>query len=173
MLDKLIASEVLEKALSSGGTFAEIFFEDTLTNSLVMRNDTVETVSSGRKHGAGVRLFCGTRCLYAYTNDTSRSGLLDCAAKVAAAAQCAEKAAVETLTQRHFSDMNPAERLPADVEHHKRLAIMRDCNRVMREVSSEIVQAQSSWGDVDQRVWIANSEGLFVHDRRVYTRAWA
>ena len=63
MLDKLIAAEVLEKALSSGGTFSEIFFEDTLVNSLVMRNDTVETVSSGRKHGAGVRLFCGTRCL--------------------------------------------------------------------------------------------------------------
>ena len=52
MLDKLIASEVLEKALSSGGTFAEIFFEDTLTNSLVMRNDTVETVSSGRSPAA-------------------------------------------------------------------------------------------------------------------------
>lgn len=170
MLDKLIAAEVLEKALSSGGTFSEIFFEDTLVNSLVMRNDTVETVSSGRKHGAGVRLFCGTRCLYAYTNDTSRAGLLDCAAKVAAAAQCAEKADVAPLTRRRFADMQPAERLPADVEHQKRLVIMRDCNRVIREVSPEIVQAQAVWSDVDQRVWIANSEGLFVHDRRTRTR---
>lgn len=170
MLDQLIAAEVLEKALSSGGTFAEIFFEDTLVNSLVMRNDTVETVSSGRKHGAGVRLFCGLRSLYAYTNDTSRAGLLDCAAKVAAAAQCAEKVPVAALSRRRFSDLHPAEKLPADVEHQKRLAIMRDCNRVMREVSPEIVQAQSGWNDSDQRIWIANSEGLFVHDRRTRTR---
>ena len=170
MLDQLIAAEVLEKALSSGGTFAEIFFEDTLVNSLVMRNDTVETVSTGRKHGAGVRLFCGLRSLYAYTNDTSRAGLLDCAAKVAAAAQCAEKVPVAALSRRRFSDLHPAEKLPADVEHQKRLAIMRDCNRVMREVSPEIVQAQSAWNDSDQRVWIANSEGLFVHDRRTRTR---
>ena len=87
MLKKPIAQEVLAAALQNGGTFAEIFLEDTLINSLLLRNDTVETVSSGRKHGAGIRLLCGTRCLYAYTNDTSRQGLLDCAAKVAAAAQ--------------------------------------------------------------------------------------
>lgn len=58
MLKKPIAQEVLAAALQNGGTFAEIFLEDTLINSLLLRNDTVETVSSGRKHGAGIRLLC-------------------------------------------------------------------------------------------------------------------
>ncbi len=170
MLKKPIAQEVLAAALQNGGTFAEIFLEDTLINSLLLRNDTVETVSSGRKHGAGIRLLCGTRCLYAYTNDTSRQGLLDCAAKVAAAAQWAQRAQPAALETVYFSDRHPAEQLPQGVEHVRRLRIMRDCTRVMREQSPQIVRAQAAWNDSDQRVYIANSEGLFVHDRRTRTR---
>ena len=160
----------MRRRFKTAARLRRIFLEDTLINSLLLRNDTVETVSSGRKHGAGIRLLCGTRCLYAYTNDTSRQGLLDCAAKVAAAAQWAQRAQPAALETVYFSDRHPAEQLPQGVEHVRRLRIMRDCTRVMREQSPQIVRAQAAWNDSDQRVYIANSEGLFVHDRRTRTR---
>ena len=56
MLDKRIAQEVIDCALSTGGDFAEIFYEDRLNNRLTMRAGKVEGVNSGRIHGAGVRV---------------------------------------------------------------------------------------------------------------------
>ena len=85
MLDQNIASEVLARATATGGDFAEIFLEDRIDHSVSMVSGKIETVSSGRLHGAGVRVFNGLNAIYVYTNDTSREGLMDCAAKAAAA----------------------------------------------------------------------------------------
>ena len=98
MLKPTIAKEVLEAALSMGGSFAEIFLEDRLNNALLMRNEKVESISSGRFHGAGVRVFHQMRCVYAYANDTSREGLLDCASKIAAAVRSAPQEMDITLS---------------------------------------------------------------------------
>ena len=78
MLDKSVASEVLARATSTGGDFAEIFMEDRIDHSLSMVSGKIETVSSGRLHGAGVRVFNGLNAIYVYTNDTSRQGLQAC-----------------------------------------------------------------------------------------------
>ena len=85
MLDQNIAREVLQEAVRTGGDFAEIFVEDRIDNSLVMRSRRIETVNTGRLHGAGVRVFSGTNAVYVHTNDTSREGLMACARQAAAA----------------------------------------------------------------------------------------
>lgn len=79
MLDQKIAQEVIDCALSTGGDFAEIFYEDRLNNGVMMRSGKVESINSGRLHGAGVRVYLGLRGVYVYTNDTTREGLLACA----------------------------------------------------------------------------------------------
>ena len=76
MLDQNIAREVLQEAVRTGGDFAEIFVEDRIDNTLMMRSRRIETVNTGRLHGAGVRVFSGTNAVYVHTNDTSREGLL-------------------------------------------------------------------------------------------------
>lgn len=170
MLHPTVAQEVLAAALSAGGDFAEIFLEDRLNNALVMRNDIIETVSSGRIHGAGIRVFHELRCIYAYANDTSREGLLDCAKKVAVAVRSAPKGVDIRLVERKNENIHPIRHLPGHTEHSARLGIMREGIRAARDVSAEIVQGQARYTDSDQRVFIANSEGLFTEDRRVYTR---
>ena len=85
MLSQETAAAVLDAALRSGGDFAEIFLEDRRNNVLSMRSNRIETVNSNRLHGAGVRVYSGLSSVYVYTNDTSLKGLLDCAARAAAA----------------------------------------------------------------------------------------
>ena len=170
MLDPSVAREVLAKALSMGGTFSEIFLEDNLSNTLFMRNEKVENISSGRYHGAGVRVFHGLRCVYAYSNDTSRHGLLDCAEKVAAAIRATPETMDIVIAPHNADTIHPIEHYPGETQHKQRLAIMREADLAARAESAEIVQAQTRYMDKDQRVWIANSEGLFVQDRRVYSR---
>ena len=77
--------DVLDAALATGGDFAELFMEDRRDTSLVLQLNRLETVNSGRIHGAGVRVYVGLNAIYAYTNDTSREGLIACARQAASA----------------------------------------------------------------------------------------
>ncbi len=173
MLEKAISLEVLTAALANGGEFAEIFWEDKQVNNLSMRNEIVEVVSVGRTHGAGVRVIHNLRCVYAFTNDTSRQGLLDCAQKVAAAVRAAPVNQDITLTSRTMENLHPIRFMPAQTEHEKRLKVMREAGKAAKDVSPEIIQVQVSFADSDQQVCIANSEGVFAQDRRIRTRLYA
>ena len=73
MIQESLAREVLAKAVATGGDFAEIFLEDRVNHNLQIRSSKIDAVSTGRLHGAGVRVFDGTRAIYVYTNDTSRT----------------------------------------------------------------------------------------------------
>ena len=79
MLKKGACERALEKAISSGGDFAEIFYEDTRRSRLSQTDDKVDTATAGRMHGAGLRVYKGTNSVYVYTNDTSDKGLMELA----------------------------------------------------------------------------------------------
>ena len=85
MLDQNVAREVLQEAVRTGGDFAEIFMEDRIDHAMGMRSHKLESATTSRTHGAGVRVFSGTNAIYVYTNDTSREGLMNCARQAAAA----------------------------------------------------------------------------------------
>ena len=85
MLQPNIAEEVLARATATGADFGEIYLEDQTGQNINLRSGKIEAVTSGRSHGAGVRIFVGNQAVYVYTNDTSREGLLACADKAAAA----------------------------------------------------------------------------------------
>ena len=171
MLTRAIAGEVLKKALSTGGDFAEIYMEDNLSGTLSWLDGRVENAVSARTHGAGVRVFLGTRETYAYTNDTSRSGLLACAERAALALAMAKKrSAAPLLVGSSSGNAHPAQILPFYVPGERKTEVLlRACNAA-RSVSSEIAQVSARLADGDKTVWIANSEGVFTQDRRVRTR---
>ena len=85
MLDRDLIKDVLGKALSTGGDFAEIFIEDTERSSIGLINGKIETAVSGRDFGIGIRIFKGLRSIYAYTNNISRDSLLQTASNAALA----------------------------------------------------------------------------------------
>ena len=51
MISKEIATKVLEKCLITGADFAEIFEEDSITNSISVLDDKVENILGGRDYG--------------------------------------------------------------------------------------------------------------------------
>lgn len=172
MLDQQTARDVLDAALSSGGDFAEIFLEDRRNNTLVLQNNRLETVNSGRIHGAGIRVYVGLNAIYTFTNDTDREGLLRCA-KQAASAVKAEKASHKTtaaFSVASIRNIHPIALRPCDVETRKKADVLRAANAAARAVSEEIAQVICNFKDSEQDVVICNSDGLYVTDRRTYTR---
>ncbi len=169
MLKENVAQAVLAEALKTGGDFAEIFLEDRLNNGLSMLSGKVETVLSRRLHGAGVRVFNGVQGVYVYTNDTTEAGLIACARRAASAVAAQSRCAAKPLLWQDTPSIHFIKEMPDQVQGRRKVEKMKAAQAVLKQYD-EIAQASVSYSDSVQRVWIANSEGLFTSDTRVYTR---
>ncbi len=170
MLERSLAAEVLSRAVQSGGDFAEIFLEDTVSSSLTLKSDQIESMGTSRRHGAGIRVFEGTRAIYVYTNDTGREGLLNCAAQAAAAVREGKGCTPVGFSCWSAGDGEEIRILPGDAAAAKKADKLREANAAARAVSPEIVQVTCGYADSVQDVLICNTEGVFVTDRRVRSR---
>ena len=168
MITQALAQAVLAAALETGGDFSELYLEDTESNNLSMMGGTVENAAYSRRHGAGVRVLKGTRYAYAYTADTSEQALLATARAAAAAIAGDERYAPKAFA---VNDCRKAPVIaPADVNNAQRVNWLREASRAAKEHSPEITQTIAGLADVDQRVLICNSEGVFAYDRRPRVR---
>ena len=169
MITQQTATAVLAEAMKTGGDFAEIFLEDRLNHSLSMLSGKVETVNSLRLHGAGVRVFSGTQGIYVYTNDTTEAGLIACARRAAGAIRDGKGAAIQPLSWQDTPNIHTIYQQPDQVKTARKVEKMRAAQAVLKQYD-ELSQAAISYSDSIQRIWIANTEGLFTGDTRVYTR---
>ena len=170
MLDRNMAAEVLARAVKTGGDFAEIFLEDRTGSSMTLKSERIESLETSREHGAGIRVFEGTKAIYVYTNDTSREGLMACAAQAAAAVRAGKGCTPVGFS--HWKALRPEEIkiLPGDAAAARKAEKLKAANAAARAVSPEIVQVTCAFDDSVQDVLICNTEGLFVTDRRVRSR---
>lgn len=169
MLKQDVAQAVLAEALKTGGDFAEIFLEDRQNNNISMLSGKVQSVNSRRLHGAGVRVFNGLQGVYVYTNDTTLEGLLACARRAASAVKNEQYYTAKDLKWTDVPNIHFIQEIPSEVKTARKVAKMKEAQAVLSE-EAEIAQASIGYMDSVQRVWIANTEGLFTTDTRVYTR---
>lgn len=170
MLSKDILSRVLARCLITGGDFAEIFEEDSIDTSISILNGKVENSISGRTHGIGIRIFKGLKSVYAYTNNTNLSSLLDTAEKAALALGDLKEEISIVLNRREIINNNPILYIPSSISIDKKIKVMKSGYKAAKEYSDEISQVSVGYLDKEQNILIANTEGLLAEDRRVRTR---
>lgn len=171
MLSKEVIGKVLSKCMITGGDFAEIYEEDTINNSLGILDNKVESAIGGRSYGVGIRIFKGLKSVYAYTNDNSLSSLLDTAYKAAVAlGDLKEEKEIFVNDSILVPNKHIIKYYPGDILYAKKIEVMKIAYNSANEYSSDITKVSVSYSDKDQRILIANTEGLCVEDRRVRTR---
>jgi len=170
MISKKIAEQALAEALKTGGDFAEIFAQDKCSNTITLLDGRIEDAVTGRIHGAGIRIFKGLNSIYVHTNDTSLSGLVAAARKAADAVGSGDNAVDVHLTGSVLANIHAYRQLPMDVPGARKAAMLKQASATAKAVSDEIKQVRVGLAASDSEILIANSEGLFTADRRVYTR---
>ncbi|SHJ09467.1 TldD/PmbA family protein [Desulfofundulus thermosubterraneus] len=171
MVDEQLLKEVLDLALASGGDFADIFVEHKRATGVGLEGGKIERVHSGIDMGAGIRVINGDSTAYAYTNDLSREGLLE-AARIVSHASRGEKKDyhLDLRRVRPLVDFPVVER-PDAVKPERKVEAVQAADRAARAVDVEkIKQVMVGYGDVVQKVVIANSAGEYVEDERIRTR---
>lgn len=170
-LDQNLLREVLAAALASGGDFADIYVEYKRVTGIGCEDGKIERIHSGIDAGAGIRVLSGDKTAYAYTNDLSKEGLLE-AARIVSHAVSGEKrepaAAFRTIEPAVKFDIA---QVPDKVTTEQKVRAVKAADEAARAVDREkIMQVMVGYGDVVQKVIIANSAGDYVEDERVRTR---
>ena len=75
MISEIPFEKILGEALSEGGEFADLFFEQTRSVLIVCEENRIEKVISGWDIGAGLRILMGGRTIYSFTNQITEKDL--------------------------------------------------------------------------------------------------
>ncbi|MBQ3552148.1 MAG: TldD/PmbA family protein [Clostridia bacterium] len=142
--------------------------EDTENNNIRMIDGKVETASYSRMKGAGIRVLKGTRCSYAYTADTSEAALIETARAAAAAINDVPE---NKTTSFCVKDYKAAPKTPfSTIDNATRIELLKRGTSAAKSYSNEITQVSAIYIDVDQRIMVCNSNGVWAEDRRPRTR---
>ncbi len=170
MLSKSIIEDIFFEALASGGDFAEIFMEDNFSTEIATVGGNIERGMSGRDFGIGIRIFSGLRSVYAYTNDLSKDNLINITRRATQAIKENKKDIVVNFDKKVIPVDHPYRLLPSKVDFTKKMEFTKRAYNAAKTYDEIISQVTVNYLDQEQNVLIANTEGVYVEDKRVRTR---
>ena len=160
MVSKKLAIEVLNEALATGADYAEIFYEDSHGYSLSIENGKVETSTSQVANGVGLRLLKDNQCVYGYTNDLSKKGLVSLAQSLRSSFKGERKITVEKLDMIRAKNRNPVINSYDNVSREEKIALVREGISAIEELKDpHIVRYIGSFVNSHRFVAIFNSKG--------------
>ena len=160
MVSKKLAIEVLNEALATGADYAEIFYEDSHGYSLSIENGKVETSTSSVANGVGLRLLKDNQCVYGYTNDLSKKGLVSLAQSLRSSFKGERKITVEKLDMIRAKNRNPVINSYDNVSREEKIALVREGISAIEELKDpRIVRYIGSFVNSHRFVAIFNSKG--------------
>lgn len=168
MIKETTAEKILDYILSHGGDFGEVFYEDTSFTKLRMTGKEIETVSAGNETGTGIRIFQNGASLYFYTEGGEEETLFRLLKENWKGGKSRGGTfGFASQGRKHYGNQDLRQAgLP------EKAALAERCNLAGLSVSDRISRMSTLYTDMDQQVFIANTEGLCARDRRNKTRLY-
>ncbi len=170
MISKTLLTRVLEKALSTGADFAEVYVEHTNEHNIAMIDNKVDSVTDQLISGVGMRIFLGTRCVTASCTSLDEDDLIACAGRMADALGGVPANKTVRLQERLFGDIHPIRIVPQDAANSVKVDLLKEGYYAAKNYHQDISQVRANLLDVDHQILIANSDGLYAQDRQIRTR---
>jgi TldD protein len=165
-LDPALLARVLSRALRRGGDFADVFFENRLTQTFRLDDGRIHEASTTLVRGAGVRVVVGQRAGYAYSDELDEAALLRAADAAALIARDGreQSLAVDLSPLTAPALYEPHGDEPAPSERYVDLLLRADA--AARAFDPRVSAVNAFVTDELQHVQIASSDGRVVTDRR-------
>jgi TldD protein len=166
MLENLEISRILRLALSGGGEFADIFYEEGSSTAVFCEDNNIEKVVATTERGVGLRVISDLRTAYAYTNDLSEAALMELAATLSRAVRGREFKDAIDMRSRDIGPGFPILIPPDSVPLADKVALVNRANLAARKLDSRIRQVTVTYRDGQLRAQCANSIGEFRETAR-------
>lgn len=167
MLPTESVQRILAAALRNGGDLAELYLENVENLRLTLDDQRLEGATQGNDIGGGVRIFYGNTAAYAYTDDLSEAALIAAAHAAAAAARGTNQPRISINLTKTSSRLDfPIRRRYAEMPMADKAALLRQMDQTARRYNPAVTQVGAAYNQTSRRVWIFNSDGLWVEDDR-------
>jgi TldD protein len=162
-IDEAICRKLLAKALSKGGTFADLYFEYSVSNYLGLEDGKVNRSYGDISLGVGIRTVKGDQVGYGFTQDLSEESMMSAAAT---AATISDSGAGEVAP---FNVLKTGNYYPVDPEFigipgQLKLPVLQKMNQKCFALSPEIVKVNAGFSSKAKRTLIITSDGVIGED---------
>ena len=171
MISKSLAILVLNEALATGADYAEIFYENSSANGVSVENGKVNTASSNITSGVGLRLLKENQCVYGYTSDLSKKGLLALANSLNKSFNGERLLTVSKLEMIKAKNRNPVENSYANFSLEDRIALIKEGTKEIESIGDpRIVRYVGSFASNHRFVAVFNSKGKWFQRDSEFAR---
>ena len=157
---------VIGVALERGGDYADMFFEHTLSNSVVLQDREVNRASSDIQYGVGIRVVSGDQTGYAFVENITLNDMTNAARVASRIATGSAIAPPVKVDEQTFKNFYPVIKSWEDVSIRAKMPFLQKLNDRIFELDSRTVRVNASINDSTSYILYYNSEGLMCHDFR-------
>ncbi len=168
-LDKETLRKLLGVCLSKGGDFAELYYERTVENSVSLDENKISSATRGLDMGVGFRVLQGEKTGYAFSGDLDLARLKEAAATAALIASGGAPQNPKSLTTLVPPSYYLVKVSPDTIAPKAKAELLVRANAVARAHDKRINQVGVGFYDINKKIMIANSEGLYVEDAQTLT----
>jgi len=155
---------VLARALSKGGDFADLYFEHTIGNYVVLEDGKVNQAYSSVSLGVGIRTVKSDQVGYGFTQELTEKSMLAAAATAATIADAAANAPAGQFVRLQFENHYPLEKLLTSVPLEAKLPLVQTVNDKCFALSPLLIKVNAAFHDEQKRIMIVTSDGKKAED---------
>ena len=167
-IDQAVLRKLLNAALHRGGDFADIHFEYSTRNSVVMEDGIIKNSAVAVVSGVGIRVVQNDQTGYAYSEDFDLKPMLHAARTAAAIASSGEVSLAEGF---RFNEVVPKNYYPVletvtDLELVQKIEMVKRTENVARDYDERINRVTVAMMDALNLTQVVTSEGNVLRDTR-------
>ena len=159
-----MCTKVLAAALSKGGDYADLYFEHTLANYIILEDGKVNRAFRDVALGVGIRAVKGDQVGYAFTQEMTESSMLRAAATAAAIADGAPGRGPAKIEPAKLPDFYPMKSLLTSVPVQPKVDLVQSLNDRCFALCPQLVKVSAIFHDQQKRIRVVTSDGLMADD---------
>ena len=159
-----LCRKVLAEALSKGGDFADLYFEHTVGNWVILEDGKVNQAYCNVSLGVGIRTVKGDQVGYGFTQELTAKSMMAAASTAATIADASPNEPAGEFVETKFKNHYPMEKLLTSVPFESRLPIVQTTNDKCFALSPLIVKVNAGFNDEQKRIMVVTSDGRKAED---------
>lgn len=158
MISNKLAKDVLNLALSTGADFAEIYHEDTRSQTMRVENGKIQNINHSNVVGVGLRILKNNECYYASMDGEKKNDLIKLAEELAAALSEERSLSVNDFKNVHYKKRLNTSSPIIDVAIEEKIDLVKRGVKTIMDYDPRLVRTIGAFSSSFKTITIFNSK---------------
>ncbi|NIM91766.1 MAG: hypothetical protein GTO17_12565 [Candidatus Aminicenantes bacterium] len=167
---RLLAENVVKKALKAGADEAEVYLVADRDFELDVRNGDVETIKQATSKGLGLTVFKDKKLGFSYTSDFSDESITEFIKKTVQLSLVADPKpwnGLPDFKKGKLPDLDLYDPSISEIPNEKKIGIAKEAETIALAYDKRITKSRGgSFGDSERETVISNSKGISYSSKR-------